>query len=171
MKYGYKLIDNLIQNPTKANLIILNKILSFGIPFNAPHSFKIKNLSQDLVKIQLPNKKLNHNHISGIHACAIATVGEFCAGLSILSSFGISKYRLILAELNVKYSYQGKTHLEGSCLPTQINQEEVKNALETNGTYLQTLKTVISEEKSGKEVAVVTTTWQLKPWNLVKTKN
>ncbi len=170
MKFGYKMIDKLIGNPTKSNLVILNKVLSFGIPFNAPHSFKIKNLSSDLVKIQLPNKKLNHNHLSGIHACAIATVGEFCAGLSILSSFGISKYRLILSELNVKYSYQGRTKLEGSCLPTQINKEEVQESLEKNGTYFQTLKTIIREESSGKEVAVVTTTWQLKPWNLVKTK-
>jgi acyl-coenzyme A thioesterase PaaI-like protein len=171
MNYGYKFIDKLIKNPSKSNLILLNKVLSFGIPFNAPHSFGIQKLSSEEIVIKLPNKKLNHNHLKGVHACAIATVGEFCAGLAILSSFGISKYRLILSELNAKYCYQGRTNLIGTCLPSQINELEVQKSLEEKGTFFQTLKTIIKEEKTGKEVAEVTTTWQLKPWDKVKTKH
>jgi acyl-coenzyme A thioesterase PaaI-like protein len=171
MKFAFKIIDKLLSNPTPTNLLLLNNTLTLGIPFNAPHGFKIKQLNADAVVISLPNKKLNHNHLGGVHACAMATVGEFCAGMSILSSFGSSKYRLILAELNVKYSYQGRTHLEGTCLPSQIDKDEVAKSLEKDGKYLQTLTTVIREQKSGKEVAQVTTTWQLKPWELVKTKS
>lgn len=170
MKLGYQLIDKLIENPTKVNLMALDKILALGIPFNAPHGFKIKKLDQEAVVISLPNRKLNHNHLGGIHACAMATVGEFCAGMSILSSFGISKYRLIMGELHVKYTYQGRTDLEGTCLPTQIDTQAVEDALASEGKYLQTLATVIREKETGKEVAVVTTTWQLKPWDQVKTK-
>jgi hypothetical protein len=91
--------------------------------------------------------------------------------MSILSAFGISKYRLILSELNVKYTYQGRTNLEGLCVPSQINKDEVEKALESEGKFLQTLVTTIREKETGKDVATVTTTWQLKPWNLVKTKN
>ncbi len=171
MKLVYGMIDKLLKNPTKMNLIALDKFLTVGIPFNAPHGFKIKKLDQEAVVISLPNRKLNHNHLSGIHACAMATVGEYCAGMSILCSFGISKYRLILSELSVKYTYQGREDLEGICFPSQIDQDAVAKALETEGRYLQTLKTVIREKKSGKEVAEVTTTWQLKPWELVKTKS
>lgn len=99
MNIGYKLIDKLMANPTKLNLVALDKVLRLGIPFNAPHGFAIRNISPDEVKVSLPNRKLNHNHIGGIHACAMATVGEYCAGLSLLSRFGISKYRLIMSEL------------------------------------------------------------------------
>jgi acyl-coenzyme A thioesterase PaaI-like protein len=171
MKPVYKIIDKLIANPTSINLMALDKVLALGIPFNAPHGFKIKKINSDAVVIELPDKKLNHNHLSGVHACAIATVGEFCAGMSILSAFGISKYRLILSELNVKYTYQGRTNLEGLCVPSQINKDEVEKALESEGKFLQTLVTTIREKETGKDVATVTTTWQLKPWNLVKTKN
>lgn len=169
MKTVYKLIDKLLANPTTVNVMALDKLLKVGIPFNAPHSFKIKTLSKEAVIIALPNRKLNHNHLGGIHACAMATVGEYCAGLSLLTSFGISKYRLIMSELNVKYTYQGRVDLEGFCSPEQIDVEKVRIGLETEGKYSQTLVTKVRDLK-GKEVAEVTTTWQLKNWDQVKTK-
>jgi acyl-coenzyme A thioesterase PaaI-like protein len=169
MKIIFNMIEKMMSNPSATNLMALNKILAIGIPFNAPHGFKIKELSPKAVRISLPNRKLNHNHLGGVHACAMATVGEFCAGMSLLSAFGITKYRPILAELSVKYLYQGRTDLEGVCSPEQFNKEEIEKALASEGKYLQTLETRISD-KNGKEVAVVTTTWQLKSWDQVKTK-
>lgn len=163
------MIDKLLANPTKLNLIALDKVLRIGIPFNAPHGFAIKRLNADEVIISLPNRKLNHNHIGGVHACAMATVGEYCAGMSLLSSFGISKYRLILSELSVKYTYQGRVDLEGICSPRQIDVEAVRKGLEAEGKYLQKLVTVI-RDLNGKEVAEVTTVWQLKNWEQVRTK-
>ncbi len=170
MKFAFNLIDKLLLNPTKTGLMALNKVLMVGIPFNAPHGFKIVEISDDQVMITLPNRKLNHNHLGGVHACAMATVGEYCAGMSLLKSFGANKYRLILADLHVKYTYQGRTDLIGSCSLGQIEKDTVQKGLEADGKYLQELKTVI-KEKSGKEVAIVTTTWQLKSWDQVKTKS
>mgnify|MGYP000045608593 CR=1 FL=1 len=170
MQLGYKIIDGFLASPTRGNLFLLNRVLALSIPFNAPHGFKIKKLNQDAVVISLPNRKLNHNHLGGVHACAIATVGEFCAGMSILALFGISKYRLILSELNAKYTYQGRSDLEGICLPTQMDKEAIEKSLLENEKHLQTLQTII-RDTNGKEVASVTTIWQLKPWEMVKTKN
>jgi acyl-coenzyme A thioesterase PaaI-like protein len=169
MKIIYKMIDKLLAHPTKVNVMALDKVLRLGIPFNAPHGFKIKKISEDEIVISLPNRKLNHNHLGGIHACAMATVGEFCAGMSLLSSFGISKYRLILSQMNITYTYQGRVDLEGICSPRQINIEEVRKGLEEKGKYLQELKTII-RDLEGKEVAQVTTVWQLKNWEEVRTK-
>jgi acyl-coenzyme A thioesterase PaaI-like protein len=169
MKAVFKLIDKLIAHQNPASLMALDKLLTVGIPFNAPHGFKIRQLDPDSVLISLPNRKLNHNHLGGIHACAMATVGEYCAGLALLQCFGISKYRLIMSELSVKYTYQGRVDLEGSCSPRQIDQSSLQLALEQTGSYNQTLTTLIREKKSGKEVAVVTTSWQLKAWEQVQT--
>jgi len=169
MKQFYKMMDKILANPTSFNLLALDKLLRFAIPFNAPHGFKLKRINAEEVIIALPNRKLNHNHLGGIHACAMATVGEYCAGMSLLTSFGISKYRLILSELSVKYTYQGRTDLEGFCSPTQIDVNKVSEGLASEGKYLQELKTII-RDLNGKEVAVVTTLWQLKDWEKVKTK-
>jgi acyl-coenzyme A thioesterase PaaI-like protein len=169
MKLIYQMIDKLLATPTPLNVLALDKVLRVGIPFNAPHSFKILRLGPEEVAVALPNKKLNHNHLGGVHACAMATVGEYAAGLALLSSFGITRYRLILAELTVRYTYQGRVDLEARCAPDQIDVAAVRAGLETEGRYLQRLTTVI-RERAGKEVAVVETVWQLKPWEQVKTK-
>lgn len=170
MKLAYKLIDTLMEKKGRVSLMALDKVLTLGIPFNAPHGFKIKSIEEDGVLITLPNRKLNHNHIGGIHACAMATVGEYCAGLSLLSTFGISRYRLIMSEMNVKYTFQGRKDLEGFCDPRQINKEALTLALSEKGLYSQTLITIVREPK-GKDVATVTTTWQIKSWEQVKTKD
>lgn len=169
MKVIFKLIDRLLAKPDALNLALLDKVLRVGIPFNAPHGFKLKKVSDEEVTISLPNKRANHNHLGGVHACAMATVGEYCAGLSLLKKFGISKYRLILSELSVKYLYQGRVELEGSCSPLQIDVETVQKALETEGKFLQPLKTII-RDLDGKEIAEVSTVWQLKVWEQVRTK-
>ncbi|HLW58154.1 MAG TPA: DUF4442 domain-containing protein [Bacteriovoracaceae bacterium] len=168
MKLAYKAIDYFLQNPSDLNLVALNKILTLGIPFNAPHGFKIKRIDDECVQIDLPHKKLNQNHLGGVHACAIATLGEFCAGLSILKHFGISQYRLIMSELNAQYTYQARKHLTGKCIQ-HFDQEQVRKDLEAEGKSSQTLKTIIYD-LDGQEVAVVTTTWQIKKWGLVRTK-
>jgi acyl-coenzyme A thioesterase PaaI-like protein len=169
MKFLFNLIDKLIANPSQVNLLALNRVLTFGIPFNAPHGFKIRQIDDEAVVISLPNRRLNHNHLGGVHACAMATVGEYCAGMSLLKTFGISRYRLILADLHVKYTYQGRTDLEGRCSTRQISRDDVLHGLEREGKYLQTLITLI-QDNNGREVATVTTTWQLKPWDKVRTK-
>lgn len=171
MKMVFKLIDKLIASPGRVSVMALDKLLTVGIPFNAPHGFRILQMDEDAVVINLPNRKLNHNHLGGIHACAMATVGEYCAGMSLLTSFGISKYRLIMSELQVKYTYQGRVNLEGVCSPHQIDKQALQTALEQDGKYTQSLTTIIREKKSGQQVAVVTTTWQLKAWEQVKTKS
>src|SRR5690606_36258047 len=135
-------IDYFLQNPSQMNLMALNKVLTLGIPFNAPHGFKIKKIDAECVQIDLPHKKLNHNHLGGVHACAIATLGEFCAGLSILKHFGISEYRLIMSNLNAQYSYQARKNLTGKCVQ-HFDREQVRRDLEDSGKSSQTLTTTV----------------------------
>lgn len=170
MKAAFKLIDKLLSESHRPmNVMALDKVLTFGIPFNAPHGFKIQSIDEHEIVIKLPNRKLNHNHLGGIHACAIATLGEFCGGLGLLKSFGISKYRLIMSELRAEYKYQGRKALTGRS-QIQFDKEKIQNDIDTTGKSTQTVSTTIYDSDS-QVVAIVTTTWQIKKWNLVKTKN
>ena len=45
MKVIFKVIDHLLAKPDALNLVILDKVLRVGIPFNAPHGFKIKKIA------------------------------------------------------------------------------------------------------------------------------
>jgi len=167
---GFKLLDKFIKTSDKAtSMIALNQIFKVSIPFNAPHGFSIEEISDEQIKISIPNRKLNHNHLGGIHACAMATLGEFCAGLSLLKNLGVTEYRLILSELNVKYHYQGRTKLMGVCSMKNIKIDEIKALLENEAKTNVPLITEI-HDKDNNHVATVTSNWQVKSWDKVKTK-
>lgn len=163
------LMERILNNPSTIELMVLDKVLKFMIPFNAPHGFKLLALNDEEVKIRLPFKNKNLNHVKGIHACAIATVGEFCAGMSLIKSFPIAKYRPILAKLSVDYLYQGKTDLIGTIKIVPDKILSIKDEIENTGKSLVELETIVAD-KNQNVVAKVHTTWQIKSWDKVKTK-
>ncbi len=164
-----QLVERILKKPGPMELMVLDKILRFVIPFNSPHDFKLMIVDESQVSIKIPYKRSNFNHLKGIHACAIATVGEYCAGLSLIKEFPASKYRPILSNLKVEYTYQGKTELIGTIMIDQGQMAEVRKKLETEDKTLVELVTTIIDKEQNK-VASVTTTWQLKRWDKVKTK-
>ena len=112
MSRMFHLLENLIAKGDTLSLVTLNQVLKVGIPFNAPHGFKILKTTKDEVKISLSNRKLNHNHIGGVHACAMATLGEFCAGLNLAANLGFTRYRYVMSELKAEYHRQGRTKIK-----------------------------------------------------------
>lgn len=162
----------LIERAKTSRLFL--RFLNWGlfnlIPFNAPHDFKVIEIKDWEIKIALPFIKKNLNHLSGLHACALATVSEFTTGLMLISKLPPSKYRLILQRLEMEYHYQGKTHAAGHFI---ISNEWLKeNVL----TPLETLESVIVpceikiHDRKGNHLTTGKVYWQIKDWSKVKTK-
>lgn len=164
-----EVLEKLMGRNDKLGLVAVDNILRVAIPFNAPHAFRIKKLSSDEVQITLPNFKLNHNHLGGMHACAIATLGEYCAGMTLVKNFGMSRYRYILSELSVKYHLQGRTGLTGVAKLSQERVDQIKKDLTTQDKVLVEHNTEIMN-KHGEKIADVKTIWQMKDWNKVQLK-
>ncbi|MCB0279067.1 MAG: DUF4442 domain-containing protein [Calditrichaeota bacterium] len=152
------------------NLWLLNRVFRFSIPFNSAHKLRISKVEPELIETVAPNKRRNKNHINGMHACCIATISEFAAGVSFLNRLDPSKYRFILSDLNIHYSYQGKTACRAVAkLSNQDLEEKIMKPLSESDAvlYEQT-----SEVFDGNDQLIATckTTWQIKDWSKVKTK-
>jgi acyl-coenzyme A thioesterase PaaI-like protein len=166
---GPKIFSKLSNNPSALNLKFLSLLMDQTIPFNAPHGFKLQKISPEKVQSIIPYKRKNFNHIKGIHATALATIGEFVAGLCLLMNFKTDEYRFILAELNAKYHYQAKTDITAIAeLPTSKLTLSLKDIKENQKTLIEMRSELYDKQKN--HVATVTTTWQIKPWAQVKTK-
>ncbi len=98
---------------SRFNLWIINRVLAKMVPFNAPHGFKIVAVGEDSLTTFAPYKKRNFNHVKGIHACGIATIAEFAAGMMLIREFNVTKYRTIMSKLETTYHYQAKKDLRG----------------------------------------------------------
>ena len=155
---------------SKRHLKLLNFGLARMIPFNKPHGFKITELSDWSVKVSIPYKRVNFNHIKGIHACALATASEYSTGLVLLNRLNPKTYRIIMQKMEMNYHYQAKMD---TVVSFEINQEwldrEVITPLKSNDSVVINCE-VVSHDVQENHLTTGNIFWQVKSWDKVKTK-
>ena len=166
-----KLTNLLAKAETSAfYLFLLNKILHRVIPFNKPHSINVVKVESDAIKLKLPFKKKNLNHIKSLHACAMLTVAEYASGMSLIRKLDPGKFRIILKEISMTYHYQGKTDafasysvtddfIKGNVLPVLENQEFAEVPCEVD--IFDTHNNLLARGK---------VQWHIKSWSKVQVK-
>jgi len=162
----------LIKKAQKSDfrLWLLNRALSYGIPFNSPHGFKILKINENEIEISLPYKKRNLNHIKGIHACALATLSEYAAGLLLTYRLDPKKYRTILRTLNMQYHYQGKmTAIAKYSISEEWLKKYVLDPLSTEEAVFVPCE-VKTYDVQGNHLSTGVTEWQVKNWSKVGLK-
>lgn len=154
---------------------ILDKIFQVVIPFNRGLGFEIKKLDKESCQINSLDKKRRQNHVGGAHACALAVLGEYTAGLLLSQHCNPEKYRIIISHLEVEYHKQGKGVLKATCLKpdfTILNPVPHDNANSDQKITAQkeVFVDLVTEIKNSKDelVCIVKTKWQAKPWDLVR---
>ena len=162
-----------LKNRAKSSLFwlwILNRVLIRIIPFNRPHGFRLIQVGDDFIRTTSSYRRSNHNHLRGIHACAIATVAEFSAGFLLLTKLNPTDYRLIMSRIEVEYHYQAKQRIVSeSRLSDRECERKVIEPLKTGETVSITMESRV-KDMSGNDIATAYTTWQIKRWDRVRTK-
>jgi acyl-coenzyme A thioesterase PaaI-like protein len=163
-------IDKIItKSESRVGLFSLQKLFILGIPFNKPHAIKFKELTHVKSSLSMANKRINHNHLGGIHACAIATVGEFTAGLLLCKNFEMAKYRVIMKDIHVEYYKQARSDINSVAEVSAEHISKMKETIIAEDKAFICLETHIYNNKC-EEVALVKTNWQLKDWSKAKMK-
>lgn len=162
---------NLIQKAqtSKIALWLLNYVMNQAVPFNKPHRFKVISVTPDCAQTFAPYHKKNFNHVRGIHACSIATVGELAAGLILMANFSPKEYRVIMSRIEIDYHYQAKKDIVATAKLNTADKEDILQALTKDNKTTQMVITKIND-KDNTPIATVKTTWQIKKWGDVKTK-
>jgi len=149
---------------------ILNVGLRRMVPFNKPHHFEVVDLGDHHVKILIPYRRSNLNHIKGLHACALATISEYATGLLLLSKLGFEKYRIIMQRLEMDYHYQGKTDAYAEFTMTDDwIERSIESPLETQESVVIKCEVKVNDAQ-GKHLTTGNVHWQIKKWANVKTK-
>ena len=140
------------------------------IPFNKPHKLEVVKLEPENTVVKIPYRRNNFNHLKGLHACVLITGAEYCSGLSLLQHLSPDKYRIIMIDLFVKYHYQAKMEstaqfgISKADLFAQLGAE-----FEKTGIGDITCQIPVYDQQNNL-ICEVTTNWQIKDWQKVKTK-
>ncbi len=154
---------------SKKHLWLLNRVMNHTVRFNKPHGFQIIKISDDFVQTFAPYHKKNFNHVRGIHACAIATVGELAAGLILMHHFSPKEYRVIMSQIHIDYHYQAKKDIVATATISLAEKEAILQALKADNKTTQTVITEVKDDDQ-QHIATVKSTWQIKDWKQVQTK-
>ena len=151
-------------------LWLLNVGLLRMIPFNKPHGFRIIEIGDYDIKLLLPYKRKNLNHIRGLHACALATISEYATGLLLISKLGFDTYRIIMQRLEMDYHYQGKTNAFAEfTLTDDWIEQTIIQPLKLQESVVIKCEVKIHDAE-GKHLTTGNVHWQIKKWTNVKTK-
>ena len=141
-----------------------------AIPYNRPHAIKIIEVSENGLKARMPYWRINQNHLHGMHACALATLSEFTAGMTLTHCIRSDQYRLIMKDLHMYYHYQGKTNVSVSCsLPKERLEREIFIPLQTEDAVLIEIELETYDENQN-HICTAKVNWQIKKWEKVKSK-
>ena len=151
-------------------LWVLNKVAARTVPFNSSHDLTIQHITRQSIHVLLPYKRSNLNHIKGIHACALATLSEYCTGLVLLSALDPALYRIILKSIHITYHYQAKTSVNAKF---ELSQQWIKENIEDELKNLEAIFTELKIEVydvNNNHICTGLIHWQIKSWKNVKTK-
>ncbi|PZQ45830.1 MAG: hypothetical protein DI551_06335 [Micavibrio aeruginosavorus] len=156
------------KNPKLGHWVAMT-FLSFLSPFNAHLGGKMLEWSDNRCVIAVKRKRGVRNHVGSIHAGALFTLGETCAGLIIIRNFPFGKFRPLMSDVSVDYAKQARGDVTGECV---ILPETIKAMMETINAGEVPRVEVVTEiyDKDRLLIATATTVWQVKKWDLVKSQ-
>lgn len=95
-----------------------SQALGKQIPYTGSIPFRIEKWEPGASVVELLDNRKARNHLSSLHAIALANVGELSTGLA-LHSLLTEKQRAILVKFEIKYlkKARGVIHAEGACGP------------------------------------------------------
>ncbi len=168
MKKLFSLLDK--SRHSSFSRMFLYMALNRAIPFNRPHGIKVIEVKENSLKAQLPYWRINQNHLHGLHACALATLSEFTAGMTLTHCMRSDAYRLIMKDLRMIYHYQGKTVVSVTCeISPERLQKEIYVPLETQDAVFIDIQ-LESYDKLSNHICTANVTWQIKKWDKVSQK-
>lgn len=168
-------MTDLIQIATKAQKSAwhrwwLSFLLRRMVPFNRSHGFRVEAIGSHFLRVALPYRKSNLNHLKGLHACALATLAEISSGLLLLIHLNPQRYRIILKSLEMDYHYQAK---EDAVARFEIDEDWLQDHLWEplqHEVKVLVLCPVELYSRSGQLLAIGRAHWQVKDWQAVKTR-
>lgn len=148
---------------------LLNLVLWRSIPFNWPHRLRVVPQHEGGMRVDIPFRRANHNHIRGIHACCLATAAELCSGLALMEQLDAKRHRLIMKSIAMDYHWQAKGAARAMFrVDAETLERHVKQALAREEAALYVAEVAVHDTQ-GRHLATGRITWQIKPWSAVRT--
>jgi acyl-coenzyme A thioesterase PaaI-like protein len=100
----------------------INQLFGRFVPFLNTAGIQFEEVSPQRVMVSIKNKRKVQNHIKGVHATAMALLGETATGFAVVLNLPEGKLPL-LKSMNISYKKRSKGHMKAIAhlTPEQCN--------------------------------------------------
>lgn len=149
--------------PDAVRLRALAKALDIAVPFNMGLGIEIEKMTPEEVILVAPDRRKRRNHVGSAHACFLALLSEYPAGLVIAQNYSFKDYRIIISKLEIEYFKQGRGTLRGIA-----KRSETIPVFSDGEAFLEMQSEILNS--TGERVSLCKTHWQIKEWSKVRKK-
>jgi len=139
-------------SPMPGGKWMFSRVVGFTIPYTGSVGALVEHLEPGHARVRLADRRKVRNHLSCVHAIALANVAELSTGLAVMSGMPAG-YNGILINLNVEYIKKARGALIAEC---QCSVPEFTESTEIP------VETVITDP-SGDVVTKATVLWLIGP--------
>lgn len=110
--------DNLRLLPGNLGAVIFERFAGLYVPHAGRMGFRVRKLDATEIEVTMPDRRGNRNHLTSLHAMALAHLGEYTSGLLLLYAVSPLGYRTILRKYSIEYlakargTITGRAHLK-----------------------------------------------------------
>jgi acyl-coenzyme A thioesterase PaaI-like protein len=81
----------------------LRTVIEDGIPFLKKVAVHVEEIEPHRVRLRFPHDPTNDNYVGILHAGAIFTFGETCAGVAAGAAFDLTRLRMLARRAEIEY--------------------------------------------------------------------
>jgi acyl-coenzyme A thioesterase PaaI-like protein len=132
---------------------IFSKIAGYAIPYTGSISPIVQQIENGHASVLLRDKRKVRNHLNSVHAIALANLGEFTTGLSLIPQLN-DKAKAILVKIEVEYLKKARGDLIAKAFSSVLDN----TTEDTDYTVIANITNTNAEL-----VCRVTATWRVRP--------
>ncbi len=106
-----ELYDSLRQVPGGPRLF--EAFSKLYVPHTWTMGFYVEKLDDRQIRVSMPDRRTHRNHLSSLHAIALAHLAEFTSGLLLLYAVEPMGYRTILKSFSIEYLAKARGRITG----------------------------------------------------------
>jgi acyl-coenzyme A thioesterase PaaI-like protein len=127
--------------------IIFSLMIKKLIPYTGALKAQIVKLEKGNVELRLKDRKGVRNHLSSIHAMALANLGEFSTGLAIITGLP-PKRRAILKGFEIEYLKKARGTLSAKSSYTHKDSNEESQDIKVMGDIFNAEGEIVAQVKA-----------------------
>ncbi len=150
---GQRLLASWRQlSPLPGGRWLFGRILGWMVPYSGTTAPRVESLEPGAVRVSIPDRRANRQHLGSVHAIALMNVAELASGLAMMTALPAGR-RGIVTAIRIEYlkKARGRITAVSRCDTSRLTQDGPQD--------------FVSEclDPSGAVVARATVTWMLGP--------